>query len=78
MISVLFSSLPNFSQEIRWSLDLRWQDANAPVGFWGLKDGVRLRSSDPNFKSVDWDSFNATNRLAEHRKAVNAVSSIYQ
>jgi hypothetical protein len=55
-------SLNNMSDDIRWSLDLRWQAADKPVGFYGLKDGVRLRSSDPNWKGVDWESFDAVDR----------------
>lgn len=55
-------SLPNFSENIRWSLDLRWQKASDPAGLWGLKNGVVMRSSkDPNFK-VDWTEFDAVNR----------------
>ncbi|XP_053403695.1 uncharacterized protein LOC123537801 [Mercenaria mercenaria] len=55
-------SLPNVSEGIRWSVDLRWQRASDPAGLWGMKDGVVMRSSkDPNFK-IDWSSFDAVNR----------------
>ncbi|KAL4237484.1 hypothetical protein ACF0H5_002200 [Mactra antiquata] len=55
-------SLPNVSEGIRWSVDLRWQKADAPAGLWGLKNGVVMRSSkDPNFK-IDWTEFDAVNR----------------
>ena len=37
----------------RWSLDLRWQRNDQPVGFHGLKEGVQFRSADPGF-SVDF------------------------
>ena len=30
-------SLENWSNQVRWSLDLRWQDPNKPNGFHGLK-----------------------------------------
>ena len=64
------------SNEIRWSLDLRWQRADAPLGFYGLKDGVRLRSSDPNFTSIDWEKFNAKDRNVEQLKHLDIVSTI--
>ena len=55
-------SLPNISDGIRWSVDLRWQRASDPGGLWGLKDGVVMRTSkDPNFK-IDWTGFDAVNR----------------
>jgi len=55
-------SLPNLSQIVRWSLDFRWQKASESIGYYGLKDGVLLRSStDPNFK-IDWESFDSVDR----------------
>ncbi|KAL3873369.1 hypothetical protein ACJMK2_036498 [Sinanodonta woodiana] len=55
-------SLPNMSNDVRWSLDLRWQRPDQPFGFYGLKDGVLMRSSkDPNMK-IDWDCFDAVDR----------------
>ncbi|XP_068681653.1 uncharacterized protein [Montipora foliosa] len=55
-------SLENFSDSIRWSLDLRWQKPDKPNGFYGLKDSVLLRSSkDPNY-TVDWEKFAALDR----------------
>jgi len=54
--------LPNLSKKIRWSLDLRWQKASEAIGYYGLKEGVRMRSStDPNVK-IDWESFDAVDR----------------
>ena len=47
---------------VRWSLDLRWQRADHPVGFYGLKTGVKMSSStDPNFK-IDWESCDNVDR----------------
>ena len=47
-------SLENYSDKIRWSLDLRWQDPKKPVGFYDLKGSVLMRKADdPNYK-VDW------------------------
>lgn len=59
------------SKAIRWSLDLRWQKPSEPVGFYGLKEGILMRSSkDPNMK-VDWESFDAINR---HDKQTAAMT----
>lgn len=38
-------SLTNSSPDTRWSLDLRWQDASLPAGFWGIKDPILLRKA---------------------------------
>jgi len=47
-------SLENFSDIIRWSLDLRWQHPDCDNGFWGLKDCVLMRSAkNPDLK-IDW------------------------
>ena len=47
-------SLPNKSDIIRWSLDLRWQNPKMDNGFYGLKNSVLMRTSeDPNHK-IDW------------------------
>jgi len=59
---MLCVSLPNLSQRVRWSLDFRWQRAGEAVGYYGLKEGVRMRSStDPNHK-IDWETFDAVDR----------------
>eukprot|EP00058_Branchiostoma_floridae_P017594 XP_002603083.1 hypothetical protein BRAFLDRAFT_63284 [Branchiostoma floridae] len=50
-------SLENYSDEIRWSLDLRWQDPAKPSGFWGDREHVLMRTAeDPGYKPV-WDGF---------------------
>lgn len=68
-------SLPNLSNDIRWSLDLRWQKSTEPVGFYNLKEGVLMRSSkDPNLK-IDWETFNKIDRHQEQRKA--SVGSVH-
>lgn len=71
--SIIFhlQSLPNLSKSIRWSLDLRWQRPSEPVGFYGLKEGLLMRSSkDPDMK-IDWTSFDAINR---HDKQTAAMT----
>ena len=55
-------SLENYSDKIRWSLDLRWQDPAKPTGFEGVKDCLLLRSSkDPNY-SPNWNHFASEDR----------------
>ena len=46
-------SLPNYSNGVRWSLDLRWQRGNEPNGFHGLKDSCLMKSGD--ISVVDYD-----------------------
>ena len=55
-------SLENYSDKIRWSLDLRWQDPSKASGFEGMKDPMLLRSGkDPSY-SPDWDLFASQDR----------------
>jgi len=66
-------SLMNNSDVIRWSLDLRWQRADRDVGFYDLKQGVRMRSStDPNL-TIDWESFNALTRHVIQKQGPNTT-----
>lgn len=52
-------SLENFSDKIRWSLDLRWQDPSKPSGFHGLKDPIPMRiEGQPDYK-IDWNGKSA-------------------
>ncbi|KAK6999193.1 hypothetical protein BgiMline_008824, partial [Biomphalaria glabrata] len=59
-------SLNNISDEIRWSLDLRWQNPEKSVGFYGLKEGVLMRSAKNPVTKIDWEGFNKVDR---YRKA---------
>jgi hypothetical protein len=53
--SIPHRSLENFSDKIRWSLDLRWQHPDKPNGFHGLKESIPMRKADdPNYK-IDWE-----------------------
>ena len=62
-------SLNNASNSCRWTLDLRWQRTDRPVGFYGLASGTEMRrENDPNFK-IDWSSFEKTS-LVDAIKAV--------
>ena len=55
-------SLENFSNQTRWSIDLRYKRPADDNGMFGLKDDVILRSSaDPNME-IDWETFNSVDR----------------
>jgi hypothetical protein len=59
-------SLPNLSDKIRWSVDLRWQRPNEPHGFFGIKDPILFRTSkDPNYK-IQWGNW-----VNEDRNKIN-------
>ena len=65
----LFSSLDNVSNDIRWSLDLRWSRAEDPTGFHGLKDGIRMRSSeDPDNYVITEEAWNNFDSIDRHRE----------
>jgi len=53
-------SLENYSDKIRWSLDLRWQDPSKPTGFYDLKECVLMRTEeDPNYV-INWEGRSCT------------------
>ncbi|XP_066263528.1 phytanoyl-CoA dioxygenase domain-containing protein 1 homolog [Branchiostoma lanceolatum] len=61
-------SLPNKTEQIRWSLDLRWQDPAKPSGFWGNRKPILMRSAnDPKYQvpQSDWDKFYSADRGSE-------------
>ena len=49
-------SLENFSNKIRWSLDLRWVDPNKSIGFFGLKEPVVMRKAGETSFEIEWES----------------------
>ena len=50
-------SLPNRSNAVRWSVDLRWQRPGEPSGWEGLIDVLEMRrGDDPTFRP-DWDAY---------------------
>ena len=55
-------SLENYSDKVRWSLDLRWQRPDEPNNFFGLKDCILLRSVDKLDNAIDWEGFAAVDR----------------
>ncbi|CAH1780477.1 unnamed protein product [Owenia fusiformis] len=55
-------SLPNISNDVRWSMDLRWQSPNDIYGFYDIQDGILFRDpKQPNLQP-DWEKFLSVNR----------------
>ena len=55
-------SLPNTSDGVRWSLDLRWQRPGEANGFEGIKDNIVMRSAaDPDHK-IPWNGWAEVDR----------------
>ena len=49
-------STENFSDKIRWSVDLRWQRPDEFSGYEGIKDCILMRTArDPNYRA-DWSA----------------------
>ena len=69
-------SLPNISDKVRWSLDLRWYAGGKAAGVFGMKEGVLLRSKNPQHK-IDWEPFDAVDRHKKAFEAVNQVCFLY-
>ena len=64
------------SNDVRWSLDLRWQRTQDPDGLWGLKKPVVLRKKDdPNYQ-IDWEEFNAVDRHEQQKQTVEGENMV--
>jgi hypothetical protein len=76
-------STENYSDIIRWSIDLRWQRLGELSGMEEIKDPILMRTArDPNYKP-DWETWGAQSRqvglhdvLAERERPVNAEDAI--
>jgi hypothetical protein len=55
-------SLPNTSDKIRWSMDLRWLKPQEPNGVWGLKESILMRDSKNPSKPIDWSKWATIDR----------------
>ena len=65
-------SLPNYSGGIRWSLDLRWQRADEPNGFHGLKPSKVMKSAGVAYNgTVDWGEWANQDRTAAQLKQLS-------
>lgn len=55
-------SLPNLTDDVRWSFDLRYQRTDQPNGFQGAKENVEMvRAHDTHFK-MSWEGWADYNR----------------
>ena len=64
-------SLENYSDKVRWSLDLRWQRPDKPNGFYGLQESVLMRTAkNPNYV-INWDQFATVDRSQLQEQAVD-------
>jgi hypothetical protein len=58
-------STENFSPNVRWSVDLRWQRPGEISGFEGIKDCILMRTAqDPNYR-IDWSRWANQNRITD-------------
>jgi len=55
-------SLPNVSNDIRWSVDLRWQSPRHSYGFYDIQDGILFRSPSQPDLQPDWPKFFSVDR----------------
>ena len=57
-----FSSLANVSNDIRWSIDLRWQSPHENWGFYDIAEGILFRTARDGDVTPDWDKFLSVDR----------------
>lgn len=50
------------SEEVRWSVDLRFKKPGLPNGMFGLKPDVLMRTKDDPNMHIDWDTFDSIDR----------------
>jgi hypothetical protein len=55
-------STENYSNQIRWSIDLRWQRPNEVSGFDDVKPCILMRSASKPFHEIDWETWAKTSR----------------
>ena len=67
-------SLQNYSDNTRWSLDLRWQNPTKPNGFHGLKDCIVMRKADDTDYVIDWSKFANTDRTKLQEKEMGKAT----
>src|SRR5581483_2652987 len=75
-------STENYSDIIRWSIDLRWQRPNEPSGMEGIKEPILMRTaSNPNYRP-NWEAWATQSRqvglhdvLAEKERPITESDS---
>jgi hypothetical protein len=76
-------STENYSDSIRWSIDLRWQKPGEPSGQEGIKEPILMRTArDPNYRP-DWEAWGKVSRqvgvkdvLAERERPVSETDAL--
>ena len=58
-------STENFSDRIRWSVDLRWQRPDEPSGFEDVKECILMRTAKVANYQIDWTAWAGKNRIAQ-------------
>ncbi|CAD5126776.1 DgyrCDS14821 [Dimorphilus gyrociliatus] len=51
------TSTNNLSNEIRWSMDVRWQSSKEKLGFCNKKPGILMRDSQNPLHKINWSEF---------------------
>lgn len=68
-------SLENVSNDVRWSVDLRWQSPREDFGFYGIQQGVLMRSPEQPDLQPDWEEFFKVDRKAVWQKRHQEVEA---
>lgn len=55
-------SLANVSNDVRWSIDLRWQSPHENWGFYDIAEGILFRTARDGDVTPDWDKFLSVDR----------------
>jgi len=58
---------------VRWSLDLRWQDAALPEGNFGLKKAILMSKAADSHHSIDWASWANLDKKSGSADGLKAV-----
>lgn len=69
-------SLPNVSGDVRWSVDLRWQSPRHDFGFYGIQQGLLLRSPGQPDLQPAWEEFLKVDRKAVWQKRHQAAEQV--
>jgi hypothetical protein len=69
-------STENYSQEVRWSLDFRWQRPNEPSGF-SDKSCIVMRSLANPMHEIDWESWAKESRQTKITETGKSVKVDY-
>lgn len=72
-------SLENFSDKVRWSVDLRWQNPELPTGVEGHSETIVMRKADDPSYRPDWSTWIAEEEVRQAawrgRKGIGDLNS---